>query len=43
MQAPPNLGPDYVTPFDAIWPELAATHKDALYPFILDGVIGDPA
>ena len=43
MKAPPNLGPDYVTAFDAIWPDLAARHKDALYPFILDGVIGNPA
>lgn len=43
MKAPPNLGPDYVAAFDAIWPDLAATHKEALYPFILDGVIGNPA
>lgn len=43
MKAPPNLGPDYVTAFDAIWRDLAARHKDALYPFILDGVIGNPA
>lgn len=43
MKAPPNLGAEYVSAFDAIWPELAAKHKDALYPFILDGVIGDPA
>ena len=43
MKAPPNLGPDYVTAFDAIWPDLAARHKDALYPFVLDGVIGNPA
>lgn len=43
MKAPPNLGTDYVSAFDAIWPDLAAKHKDALYPFILDGVIGNPA
>lgn len=40
MQAPPNLGPDYVKPFDAIWPDLAARYRTGLYPFILDGVIG---
>lgn len=43
MKAPPNLGADYVAAFDAIWPDLAAAHHDALYPFILDGVIGNPA
>lgn len=43
MKAPPNLGPDYVAAFDRIWPDLAASHKDTLYPFILDGVIGNPA
>lgn len=43
MKAPPNLGPDYVGRFDTIWPELAERYDDALYPFILDGVIGDPA
>jgi len=43
MKAPPNLGVDYVARFDAIWPELAKTYHGTLYPFILDGVIGDPA
>jgi acyl-CoA thioesterase-1 len=43
MRAPPNLGPDYVAAFDTIWPDLATRYHDALYPFILDGVIGDPA
>jgi acyl-CoA thioesterase-1 len=43
MQAPPNLGPDYVKPFNAIWPDLAARYKAGLYPFILDGVIGNAA
>lgn len=41
MKAPPNLGPDYGTVFNAIWPDLAAQYKVGLYPFILDGVIGD--
>ena len=43
MRAPPNLGPDFVAAFDAIWPDLARRYDDALYPFILDGVIGNPA
>ncbi len=43
MKAPPNLGPDYVAAFDAIWPDLAKRYGGGLYPFILDGVIGDPA
>lgn len=43
MRAPPNLGTDYVAAFDAIWPDLAKRYDEALYPFVLDGVIGDPA
>lgn len=43
MKAPPNLGPDYVRSFDAIWPDLAKRYDGVLYPFILDGVIDDPA
>lgn len=43
MRAPPNLGPDFAGAFDPIWPELARTYDAALYPFILDGVIGDRA
>jgi acyl-CoA thioesterase-1 len=41
MRAPPNLGPDYAGPFDAIYPELARKYDAALDPFILTGVIGD--
>jgi acyl-CoA thioesterase I len=40
MRAPPNLGPEYVHSFDAIFPELAARFSAALYPFFLDGVAG---
>ena len=40
MLAPRNLGPDYAKAFDAIYPELAATHDLILYPFILEGVAG---
>lgn len=43
MRAPPNLGPDYTAEFDSIWPDLAKRYDTRLYPFILDGVIGDPA
>jgi len=43
MKAPPNLGADYVARFDAIWPDLATRYHGTLYPFILDGVISDPA
>jgi acyl-CoA thioesterase I len=43
MLAPRNLGPDYVTAFDAIYPELAARHDAILYPFILEGVAGNSA
>lgn len=40
MQAPPNLGPEFGSTFNAIWPDLARDYKATLYPFILDGVIG---
>jgi acyl-CoA thioesterase-1 len=43
MLAPPNLGPDFAARFNAIWPELAREHDAALYPFILDGVVGNRA
>ncbi len=42
MKAPPNLGPAYVAAFDGIWPDLARRDHAGLYPFILDGVIGNP-
>jgi acyl-CoA thioesterase-1 len=42
MLAPPNLGPDYGRAFDAVYPELAAKHGVALYPFFLDGVAANP-
>ena len=43
MMAPPNLGPEYTQQFNTIWPDLARRYDAALYPFILDGVIGNPA
>lgn len=42
MRAPNNWGADYVTKFEAIYPDLAAKHGAALYPFFLDGVALDP-
>ncbi len=41
MMAPPNLGADYTRSFNTIWTDLAGKYHAALYPFILDGVIGD--
>lgn len=38
MQAPRNLGSDYVGRFDAIFPELAAAHGALFYPFFLEEV-----
>ena len=38
MQAPRNLGADYASEFDRIYPALAAKHDILLYPFFLDGV-----
>ena len=42
MKAPRNLGTEYTTAFDAIYPDLAARHNVMLYPFFLDGVATDP-
>ena len=42
MRAAPNLGADYQTAFDAIYPKLAAKYDVPLYPFFLDGVAGQP-
>ena len=41
MQAPRNMGPDYVRDFDAIYPALASTHPVVFYPFFLEGVAAD--
>jgi acyl-CoA thioesterase I len=43
MKAPRNLGADYDRAFDGLYPDLAARHHVALYPFFLDGVAADPA
>jgi acyl-CoA thioesterase-1 len=41
MLAPPNLGADYGRRFEAVYTELVARHGLVLYPFFLDGVVGD--
>jgi acyl-CoA thioesterase I len=41
MRAAPNMGADYARAFDAIFPDLAATHGAVFYPFFLDGVAGE--
>jgi len=41
MKAPRNMGPDYASRFDAIYPALAAAHPVVFYPFFLEGVAAD--
>ena len=43
MLAPPNLGKDYADAFNAVFPAVAKRHDVTLYPFLLDGVVMDPA
>lgn len=40
MRAPANWGAEYQKAFDAIYPDLAAKHSVALYPFFLEKVLG---
>jgi acyl-CoA thioesterase-1 len=42
MLAPPNLGEEYKSAFDRIFPELARTYHLQLYPFLLEGVAMKP-
>jgi acyl-CoA thioesterase-1 len=42
MQAPRNMGKDYIDAFDPIFARLAEKHGALLYPFFLDGVAADP-
>ena len=41
MKAPRNMGPDYASRFDAIYPGRAAAHPVVFYPFFLDGSAAD--
>jgi len=39
MLAPPNMGAEYASRFNPIFPELAKEHNLVFYPFFLDGVV----
>lgn len=39
MLAPPNMGAEFSTEFNAIYPDLAKTHGVPLYPFFLDAIV----
>lgn len=41
MLASPNMGPDYASAFNPIFPDLAKKYDVPLYPFFLDGVVTD--
>ncbi|API59306.1 arylesterase [Tardibacter chloracetimidivorans] len=43
MVAAPNMGTDYAAAFNPIYPELAEEFGVPLYPFFLEGVIGNRA
>jgi acyl-CoA thioesterase-1 len=43
MVASPNLGPDYGQRFNSLYREIAEKHGLVLYPFFLDGIVGDRA
>ncbi|HEY8511116.1 MAG TPA: arylesterase [Cyclobacteriaceae bacterium] len=40
MMVPPNMGPDYSTRFQKVFPELARRNDAALIPFLLQDVAG---
>ncbi len=42
MQAPPNLGEEYVNAFAAVYTRLAEAHAVVFYPFFLEGVAARP-
>ena len=43
IHLPPNYGPEYTKKFHAIYHDLARAHHLALVPFLLDGVVLNPA
>ena len=43
MQAQPNMGSEYESEFNAIFPELAEKYDFDLYPFYLEGVAAIPS
>jgi acyl-CoA thioesterase-1 len=42
MKAPPNLGADYTSKFESIYPAVAEKHGVPLIPFFLEGVAKTP-
>ena len=42
MMIPPNMGQDYTSEFQKIYPELAELNRIPLIPFLLEGVAGEP-
>ena len=42
MKALRNLGDEYASAFDGIYPRLAEKYNVPLYPFFLEGVVADP-
>jgi len=42
MRAPRNLGRDYYTKFDQLYPDLVQSQGVPFYPFFLEGVAGRP-
>lgn len=42
MKAPRNLGEDYTSAFDRLYPLLADKYKIPFYPFFLEGVVNNP-
>nr|WP_297789560.1 arylesterase [uncultured Allomuricauda sp.] len=42
MKIPPNMGPEYTSKFESIFPELASSENIELIPFLLDNVAGIP-
>lgn len=43
MQMPPNMGPDFVEKFRAVFPRVATANQAELVPFLLEGVGGVPS
>lgn len=41
MMVPPNMGKEYTTQFQKMFPELAKKNNATLIPFLLDGVAGN--
>ena len=42
MRIPPNMGPEYVQDFEAVFPRVAQDMDVPLLPFLLEGIAADP-